>query len=81
MFTKKLCEDLDFVYLEIKPEFKQSFLYGRDIKTTWFYDFDEKRMNILKNGVIFIFYFDCLLGIIEYSEPCYKYRCVLKENE
>jgi len=81
VFTKKLCEDLDFVYLEIKPEFKQSFLYGRDIKTTWFYDFDEKRMNILKNDVIFIFYFDCLLGIIEYSEPCYKYRCVLKENE
>ena len=80
-FTKKLCEDLNFTHLEIKPELKGSFLCGRNIDTTWFYDFDEKKGDILENDVVFVFSFDSLLGVIEYNEQHYKYRCVLKENE
>ena len=80
-FTKKLCNDLDFVYLEIKPDFKKSFLCGKNIKTTWFSDFDEKKDFVLKNDDFFVFSFDSLLGVITREENSYKYRCVLKENE
>ena len=80
-FTKKLCNDLGFVYLEIKPDFKKSFLCGKNIKTTWFSDFDEKKDFVLKNDDFFVFSFDSLLGVITREENSYKYRCVLKENE
>lgn len=80
-FTKKLCNDLGFVHLDIKPDFTNSFLCGKDIKTTWFCDFDEKKEDILKNDEIFVFDFDFLLGVIKKDGERYKYRCVLKRNE
>jgi len=81
-FTKKLCSDLGFVYLDIKSDFKKSFVCGKDIKESWFFDFDEKK-DELKNGVIFVFDFDFLLGVIEevvHDRVRYKYRCVLKND-
>lgn len=82
-FTKKLCSDLNFGYLEIKPDFRKSFACGKDIKESWFFDFDEKK-DESKNGVIFVFDFDFLLGVIE-AVVCdrvrYKYRCVLKRDD
>lgn len=80
-FTKKLCSDLNFVYLEIKPDFKKSFLCGKSIKMNWFSDIDEKEDVVLKNDVIFVFSFDSLLGVIKHDCECYKYRCVLIGDE
>lgn len=80
-FTKKLCRDLNFAHLEIKPDFRKSFLCGKNIRMNWFCDIDEKEDGVLKNDVIFVFSFDSLLGVIEHGNECYKYRCVLRGNE
>lgn len=80
-FTKKLCSQLGFLYLEIKPDFRKSFVSGKDIKENWFFDFDREKHVVLKNDVIFVFAFDSLLGVIECSKEKYRYRCVLKGNE
>ncbi|MGP1438174.1 MAG: tRNA pseudouridine(55) synthase TruB [Treponema sp.] len=80
-FDKKLCNDLDFAFLEIRQDFRKSFLCGKEIKMDWFSDFDEKKDELLKSGVAFVFDFDSLLGVITYNKEGFRYRCVLKENE
>ena len=81
-FSPSLCEALHLPVLEIKKDFVKSFMQGKEIKETWFcdhtpYNKEEKRKDMLKQGVGFVFCEGETLGAISVQSSRYKYKFVL----
>ncbi len=75
-FSIEVCRSLNLFYLNLKEEFKTSFLQGKKIRDFWFYDLSEKKINLLKEGQAFVFCESKILGAIKVLDGIYRYRFV-----
>lgn len=75
--SKKICASLGLLILEIKEDFVRCFLQGKEIKSRWFYNIDEKKDILVNTKTAFVFFLEEALGIIDFSNGFFRYRFVL----
>ena len=75
--SKRLCASLGLFILEIKEDFVQCFLQGKEIKRKWFFNTEDENNCLLDASTAFVFFLEEALGVIEFNNKVFRYKFVL----